>query len=419
MSVIDPTRSLIRGVQIKGANLTGYTNTIRIFESVCKPYITGQLIMIDNNNVMENMGLVAGEAVELAFQAPPNEDVYSFSGKILALKGQPNPENLKSQIYTVDVIGETYYKDRGALVQKGYNQGITATQACRNVHQEYLGAQLNCPVESRGPIGFKDGYTITNEKPFTAIYNMMRTMLFDRYKTGNVLFFRDRNDYNLVPLEHLMSNLSRAEHFVQKETWGANFFDKDVYRAIIFAESLVDRNNAGRSGGAETAAAANQSKTTFDFHTAKLKIKDTAKLQSGSFGSGINSIASLMQSIPFVGGSLGGLPNIQIFRDILWPDATAPHNKTMEERLYSAEARGGPQLRWNVPLQTGINVTVGKGADVALVPPTGDLFSTSPIKNSMSGSYLVTDLVHELIHKGNAEITGTTTMQGIKGGYSQ
>ena len=97
--------------------------------------------------------------------------------------------------------------------------------------------------------------------------------------------------------------------------------------------------------------------------------------------------------------------------------ATAAHQKTMNEKMYSAQVRSGPQLQWKVPLQTGINVTVGRGATVFLAPPTDQAIDPSTL--SYGGLYFVTDLAHELVVTENTGIIGTTTMQGMKPGYNK
>src|SRR6478752_9534639 len=160
---IDPTLSIIRSLTINGADMVPYCNAIRIFETVCKPYITGALTLVDNNNFVENMKLVGGESVTGAFNAPPNDKTYNFTTKILNIRGTPNPANLKTIIYTIDIIGEVYMNDRANMVQQAF-KGQTATDAASSIFGKFLGGGLNVPVPSIGMLGDKNAYTVNNKK---------------------------------------------------------------------------------------------------------------------------------------------------------------------------------------------------------------------------------------------------------------
>jgi len=409
---VDPTISQIRSVSILGVDVTGYINAIRIFETVCKPYITGQITLVDTNNLIENMKIQGGESVQGAFQAPPNESVYEFDTRVLTIKGHPAPNSLKKVIYTIDIIGPLYYSDRGSLVQSAH-KGQTGTSAIQQIFGQYLGTDtLTSLQESIGMIGDKQGFTVNNKKPLTAISDISKQSLFPG-QSGNVLMFRDRYGVILAPLDYLMSNLSSQEKFIQKEVWGFEMDPQDIYRAIIFAASDNSRSG-GRGGMAEVAAVANQSQVTFDMHNAELKIKDAASIVGGAISSGLNAVTGFFGIPP---GGLGGSPNVQVHNTQLQPAATAAFNKTMAEKMRSAQARGGPQLQWKVPLQTGINVTVGRGATVLLAPPTDQTIDLNSI--STNGIYFVTDLAHELVVTDLGDVVGTTTMQGLLGGLSK
>jgi hypothetical protein len=410
---VDPTISQIRSVSILGVDVTSYINAIRIFETVCKPYITGQLTLVDTNNLIENMKIQGGESVQGAFQAPPNESVYEFDTRVLTIKGHPAPNSLKKVIYTIDIIGPLYYADRGALVQSAH-KGQTGTSAIQQIFGQYLGTDtLTILQESIGMIGDKQGFTVNNKKPLTAISDISKQSLFPG-QSGNVLMFRDRYGVILSPLDNLMSNLGEGqEFFLQKEVWGFDMDPQWIYHAIIFAASDNSRSG-GRGGMAEVAAVANQSQVTFDMHNAELKIKDAASIVGGAISSGLNAVTGFLGISP---GGLGGTPNVQVHNTQLQPAATAANIKTMAEKMYSAQARGGPQLQWKVPLQTGINVTVGRGAKVTLAPPT-DL-AIDPNSVGTNGVYFVTDLAHELVVTDLGDVVGTTTMQGLLGGYGK
>lgn len=90
-----PTEGYLRGVFLDGANITDYVQCVRVYETLCKPYLTVHLTIIDNNNVIENLRIYGGEACQLAFSSPPNPRVYDCYVMVLSLSAQQSPTNLK------------------------------------------------------------------------------------------------------------------------------------------------------------------------------------------------------------------------------------------------------------------------------------------------------------------------------------
>ena len=125
------------------------------------------------------------------------------------------------------------------------------------------------------------------------------------------------------------------------------------------------------------------------------------------------AINGLTGAISF--GSHGGLPNYQTMDSAHNDKQTDRSDKTERERVYAAAAKDGPKLTVKVPIQGGINCTVGKGVFLKLIPAMGD---QNDVKLSAAGGMaLITDLCHELSAQ-DKQVNGTTTFQTMKGGLN-
>lgn len=91
--------------------------------------------------------------------------------------------------------------------------------------------------------------------------------------------------------------------------------------------------------------------------------------------------------------------------------------QTEREKLYQALVKNGPQQTIKVPIQSGAKCTVGKGIYAKLIPPVGDLTGEQLGPQQAGGLMLVVDLMHELM-LDDSQMSGTTTMRGVKGGFS-
>lgn len=421
-SFTQPAKGRLRQFTLAGVDLTGYVQCVQVYESLLKPYLTAHITIIDNNNVIENLQIVGGEPSTILFDSPPNNQVtYSCTLYVLSLSGQQSPNNLKTQIYELDLIGMVYFQDKANLVQKGFGQQ-TGTDAIASIWKQYLGGDaLNILQSSLGFIGSQnDPSTIENQKPFAAIDQIKKMLVFPG-NTSLPMLFRNNKSVNLASLPYLFSSMSPTQQYIQKETWGANFFDPMIYNAIISAHTMVTevdgtQATGGRSSLTNIVEALNQGQVAFDMFTGTIAKNLSAISASASSMSG-TSIGSLINGLGMASGGLGGRPNIQATHSNRWDNATAPFNKTIQEAVDAATINNGPMLQIKVPLQTGLFATVGSGVGVQLVPPFGDLTNGNAYTSQLSGNWLVKNLVHE-VYCDDREVTGTTSMELVRGGLN-
>jgi hypothetical protein len=402
-------------------DITGYIHCVRIYESLCKPYLTVHLTLIDNDNLIESSNLRGGDFVDIGVKSYPNEYVYDCRVHVLNMEGHQATTNLKTQIYEVDLVGKAYFNDKANIVQKSYTeQGTSVISAIWGQYLAPGGDNLAIHRQSDGMLGKQEEKAQTDhKKPFAAIDEIRQYLKFGGKSSPTVLF-RDNQMANLAPLADLFGKNNMYD-YIQKETWGETWFDPDIYRGIIVAQAEIDQNFSGEgSGGAggtgAIAKAISQGQGVFDlFKGVPAKFADAARMASGNFGAGIAGAASgLSSAIGSIAGGLGGSPNIQYTNSNRWERENAPDTKAMGEQSYAAEVKNGPQLKIKVPLQTGFFATVGKSITAFLLPPVGD-FPGNIHSYSLSGLWLVKDLVHEL-YTDNRDVKGTTTMQLIRGG---
>lgn len=406
---VQPTKCKVNELTVKGIGCLRHLNKLSVYESVCKPYLTAKLVMMDNNNALFNLGLEKGDPISFSFFAPPNGRTYETQLYVLAINGNESAKNLRTEIYNIDLIGEEFYVDRKSMVQKSF-KGMPGTSAISQIHSSYFNTTLNIVAGSLGPIGLNNPHIANSTKPFTAINDIKKRLTYGAFKSGSTLYFRDRDGHVLAPLEALFSSLSAQTSLVQKATWGADWRDVfDSYNAIIGLRVEADEH---RSMGKDVASVQSQGKTTFDLRTMK-KVGQFAKSIAAGAVSGTPGFGALLGGGS--GGGLGGEQNFMTQDTDHQSSSTGPDMKAEAERLFMSLARGGPSVSCKFPLQTGMDVTVGKGIYLKLIPPIGDLSTIPNGGSDLSGLYLVTDLVHEIARDDSSE-NGTTTVKALRGG---
>jgi hypothetical protein len=405
-SLPQPTKARVRSLFLNGFDMTKHVTKISVYETIHKPYLTAKVTIIDNNYLIENMGLVGGEPCSFAFDG--GDYVYENTLYILKVKGMKSNQSLRSQIYDIDLIGIEYYNDKQNIVQRSFKQ-IPGTAAIAAIHGQFIGGGLNIVGTSMGPID-KESYIAAGTHPFKAINDIRQRLNFGGSQSGNCLYFKNKFSMNLGPLEAFMAQATADQTFTQKATWGINWFDViAAQNAIIAAQAEVDGKDGGRSGMQDVASSASQEKKVWDNRTKKLTVDKGASKISAR----VSNISSLLSPILGGGGAggHGGKPNYTIMDGARLPTSTDPSNMAEAQSLFASLVKNGPRLTVKVPIQSGILVTVGRGCWLNLIPPIGDLDNV--IGNSMTGMYMLTDLCHELF-LDDTQMNATTTFQCAK-----
>lgn len=381
---------------------------MNIYETIFKPYITAKLTILDNNQVLQNMKLVGQEQATIAFDGGDGS-IYEQTLYVLNVKGEKANQSLRAQVYTIDLIGPAYYKDKGAMVQQAF-KGTTGTQAIQQIHSQFIGEGLKILESSLGMLS-DESYVASSIKPFKAINDIRKRLNFAASKSGNCLYYRDAQQYVLGPLESLFRSLSPQETFIQKATWGAHWTDiAAATRSIISAVAEVDHAEGGSASASAISQAGTQEKHVFDFRLKDTVVKNLAsKVGLGQLAGSITGLDSVFQG---VFGNHGGMPNYQTMDSAHNQKQVDRSDKTERERVYAAAAKNGPKITIKVPIQGGINCTVGKGIFARLLPAAGD--RNDPSLSISGGNMLVTDLCHELA-ADDKMVNGVTVMQCIKG----
>lgn len=402
-TVFLPTKVRLRKCTIAGVDMRLHVQNIKVYESMCKPYITSNITVIDNNNIINQLNLAGGEPVNFAFDAGDN--VYRQKQHILSVTGQPTEKNKRVQVYEIATVGPSYVKDRASLVQESY-KNTPATSVAEKIHNTYLSgdAGLINKLPSLGMIAKDDigSYITTNVKPFKGIEDALRRATYGQYKSGSTVYFRDANNYVIAPLELLFRTAQPQYDFIEKATWGTSIDDIfNAHNAVIAASTVVkDGIKPGGSSIAKSAAASNQSLRIWDN-----KLKKFVQNQ----GAKATGVLSSIKNVGSLVGKAGGVMNILEMDSARNPLSSDPSINRVQEQSFQATVADATKYYIKVPIRGGLACTVGQGVNVQLMPPVGD---QNVSRHRHGGRMLIADLVHDC-YFDKRTVMGTTTFRGV------
>ena len=409
---IQPTKVALRVCTVKGADLRKHTQQINIYETMCKPYLTATIVINDTSNIINNLQLRGGEKVVVVVDTGIGK-IYETVQYILKIDDQPSPENYRAVIYTISTASESFFNDRAGMVQRS-DVNIPATAAASAIHSEYVGtdAPLNIAMASMGLLAKTDigGFVTSNKKPFKAIEDILARASYGAYKTGSTVYFRNAKEYVIAPLEHLFQTMSSSETFIQKQTWGSDWRDTfGSYNAIIYAAARVQEVDKQRGGMAQIAAAAKGAINVFDNAKGTEVVMKAATAAASKFASNLSEAA-----MKFGKGKYGGIPNVMQMDTRRNDPSNEQSLNAVDQNLFQAQVKDSVNYYIKVPIQSGINVTAGKGFTAKLLPPVGDL---NQGRSLTGGLMLAADVCHEFTFKDTL-VQGTTSIRGVQLNYA-
>jgi hypothetical protein len=379
----------IQGVK-PDPDVTGLVRTITIKESVCSPHLTGEILLLDNDNIINISDIQGGSRVDISFDgADRTGPAYVIDMYILHIMAESSPENFNLKIYTISMVSSEYFTDRGQTVSINSEMGVTGKMLVAQIWTE-CGFQFPL-VQPDQDMPFQDGnqpYTCTMAKPFTAISQIRDIQVYSE-KNGNVMLFHNRpgGTHQVVhgPLAFIYHNTSGGTTFIQRETWGIEYMH--LFGGDSSDFSIISLNQQSRSIMLDP-----------DMFSADKQISVSTDQHAGK----------LAANMMFPGVALGaGINNPHTNSDRV-ESPHDPYNIIANARWFATCMKSVPaKYLVRVPLKSGLNITAGGGCTLDMQPT----HTNSP--NAHSGGYFITDLVHE-VHNDMREVNGTTTFNALQ-----
>lgn len=368
-----------------------HVQELRIYEDNCKFYFTGQLVIEAQLNSFEKFLAPQAEVV-ISFSAPPNSFIYQERFRVYSYESKPREGDIiGSMVVTISLIGDEYYKDKSSQVQQNFSN-VTGSSAAAQLHNEYIAHNggLQHQLQSIGMIGQTlHPHQVLSKQPSKAIHDLLDKSVFPVPSSGPAVYFRNKRGYVIEPLEHLIRNAPIRAGFIH---FPARMRDMPTmltawHDVIHFRPMAPPGEDRGGARGVE-----------FDGMNKVLSSLDLAEGNSvtgkGSGGSGYGSGVS--KAI------------IDSWRQLATVDKNGPGGYEAREKAFLAQLTYSPKYWTSVPLQSGINVTVGERINVTY--QVGEEIQMKTI--------WVARLIHELRFtegrdRSAVAVNGTTDLFGV------
>jgi hypothetical protein len=384
-----------------GLDTRALTHCIRIYETMCKPYRTAEVVLLNTDGQVNGLNPDVGDEIVFSIQDAWGQ-TYNMTSYVTAIPEQFTSNIIRQDMVTLGTVTGAFMRNKGSVVQwSGKNMPIT--DAIAAVHGMYIATPINVLLPSLGMIAGDNigSYIASGDHAFKVIHDLCDRCTYGAVSTGSTVYFENKYSAVVGPLEHILNTSAIGGDLIDSDTWGYDY--RHIFggggseKQIIMAKIYHKDGQAGGDAG-DQVKQAKQQLTLFNQQT-KFPIMNAVQSIAGN--------AKLLKHV----GPFGGMSIKMVNDPQRNPQSNDPANSEMAENAFKSLIKDGTNYLIKFPIESGFKaqMTVGNRAEVTLRAPTVDSV------HAVKGPLLIADLMHEC-YFDNRELSGTSTMRGVKVG---
>tara|TARA_B100001057_G_scaffold435987_1_gene466708 strand:+ start:2492 stop:3883 length:1392 start_codon:yes stop_codon:yes gene_type:complete len=188
------------------------TQSIEIFESLTSPSLTGNITLLDIDNVMENAPILGQEYMSLKIETPTlEEEAFDFSENVFAVYKIVNKENAanETQIFTLSFCSPELLRSNRTKVSKSYTDTIDKTIENILRDSRYINTKKKLFLETTSGIR---KVVAPNVRPFAFIDNLKDEALSVKTNSPDFFFFETTKGIHFRSLGSMYSAGTRGNY---------------------------------------------------------------------------------------------------------------------------------------------------------------------------------------------------------------
>lgn len=413
--MINLNKAALLALTIKGdPNYITLAHTLKIYESMCKPYITAELTLLNNDGNINPLQLQIGDPVYFVLVDQLGQQ-YELETFLTMIPQEITSEGIRQEMVTLVSATIAYFRDRASRAQSSH-MNVPVTTAVADIHAQFI--QTPLLIEPSSGMIAKDtsgGAGAQMEKPFTIIKQLLNRAVYPAYPEAAVVYF-EQHPFQSTPV-HRAAPLSLfmdggvGAVWKQKDTWGTNYmhmFGAEESENAILASKLYKKEDEAVGGSAgNIIASAAQAQTTLDQYARNPNKRDISAIYKAN--------PRLAQQFA---SKYGGQLLLNMFDQARTDPSSDPSIKTTAQNAFVAEVKARTNYLVKVGLQAGIRQTVGNCVELELMGGPGPILADAgggrrDVSGTLViGKFVIADLMHEA-YFDNRVVQGTTTIRAV------
>ena len=247
-------------------DLTNFITTLGFFESIFTPFINGELVIEDAQDLMTNLNLVGREKITVRFKTPAiDSEVREIVLRVVGQKSKLSPNKSRGYIVNLRLVSENYFVNQNTKESVSF-KGKPDT-IVRKIISEYLPGDTNI-VDSTVDNDYKIAFTF--KQPLHMINQVMTNATpldsEDPEKDAGFVFYETLDGLNFQCFNNMFSQ-TPVYTFFNSSTIRSTADDDEFIKSTFYTDKVVFKDTSNRVKQIENGAFA--SKTYFHDLTTK------------------------------------------------------------------------------------------------------------------------------------------------------
>ena len=423
-------------------DITGFITTLGFYESIFNPFIVGELVLEDAQDIMSNLSIVGREKILVRFKTPAiDTEIREITLRVAGQKSKINPNKSRAYIVNLRLVSENYFTNqitKDSISFKGRPHEIVS-----KIVSEYLPSDLVIN-EATADDEYKIVYPY--KQPLHMINQIMTNATpadsEDSENDAGFLFYETLDGLNFRCFNNLFKQLP-SYSFFNSNSIRSTSSDDEFLRSTFYTEKILFKDTANRVKQVENGAFA--SRTYFHDLSTKQWGQNTFNYSSDNKvskkGGRSNETSPIFPStLPVQGFDNAGVVSNEMFPVISdnQPENTniqkvffTPRHTNIQGEDYKANENRYETIRFansNLSLynDTEVEITISgnsllrAGQTVNLIvtknePDSKILSSGSDFNEEKSGKYLISSIQHRFFMVDGSYKTYVTLVRNFRG----
>ena len=188
------------------------TQSIEIFENIMSPSLTGNITLLDIDNIMENAPILGQEYMSLKIETPTlEEEAFDFSENVFAVYKIVNKENAanETQIFTLSFCSPELLRSNRTKVSKSYTDTIDKTVENILRDSRFINTKKKLFLETTSGVR---KFVAPNVRPFAFIDSLKNEALSVKTSSPDFFFFETTRGIHFKSLSSMYSAGTRGDY---------------------------------------------------------------------------------------------------------------------------------------------------------------------------------------------------------------
>ena len=423
-------------------DITNFITTLGFYESIFNPFVVGELVLEDSQDLMSNLSIVGREKIVVRFKTPAiDPEIREITLRVAGQKSKLSPNKSRAYIVNLRLVSEDYFTNQTTKDSVSF-QG-RPHEIVQKIVSEYLPSDLVISERTAD-----DEYKIVY--PFKQPLHMINQVMTnatpadseDSENDAGFLFYETLDGLNFRCFNNLFKQLP-SYTFFNSDAIRSSASDDEFLKSTFYTEKLVFKDTSNRVKQMENGAFASRTyfhdlstkewgQNTFNYSTDNKVSKKGGRSNETSpiFPSSVqvqgfdNAGVVSNEMFPVISDNQPENTNIQkVFFTPRHTNISGEEFKTNENRYETTRFANSNLSLYNdteVEITISGNSLLRAGQTVNLIvtknePDTKILSSGSDFNEEKSGRYLISSIQHRFFMLDGSYKTFVTLVRNFRG----